>query len=153
MTARTLMPMEMARWTRAAPFWMSYLLPGLLWWSAAQGGWWIVSVPLATWWLFSALDAALGLDEDNADLATSEADMKWYRLGVMLWAPVQFATLFALIWYVPRAEHLSGRLTPSLAAKAPPPEPARSAGLRRSPPPAAGPRRTNWPPSSGAPSR
>jgi alkane 1-monooxygenase len=106
MTSLTLSPTDMARWTRAAPFWMSYLLIPLIWFTAVKGGFWVLLVPLATWYLFAALDAVVGLDEDNADLETSEQDMVWYRRGVALWAPVQFATLVSLIWYVPRAEHL-----------------------------------------------
>lgn len=106
MTAVTRTPSELARWTRAAPFWMSYLLPVLAWFSALQGGYWVLLVPVMTWYLFSALDAVLGLEEDNADPSASDADMKWYRWGVVLWAPVQFISLFSLLWYVPRAAHL-----------------------------------------------
>ncbi|EPX79758.1 alkane 1-monooxygenase [Salipiger mucosus] len=101
-------PEKLARITSAMPFWMVYALPVLVWLGAVQGGWWGVLPPLVTWYLFSALDAALGLNEENADPQTDPADLTWYRLGVMLWVPVQFATLFSLIWYVGRADHLGG---------------------------------------------
>jgi len=107
MTSTTVSPSELRRWTRALPYWMSYCLPVLAWWSALEGGWLIFIVPLVTWYLFAAMDFVVGLDKSNADLDASQEDMLFYRLGTMLWAPVQFVMLFSLLWYVPQAEHLS----------------------------------------------
>ncbi|WP_353474444.1 alkane 1-monooxygenase [Salipiger sp. H15] len=104
----TISASRLARWTAAAPFWLVYLLPVLVWLGALKGGLWVLLPPLATWYLFSALDAALGLNAENADPQTEERDLFWYRAGVMLWAPVQFVTLFALIWYVAGNEGLTG---------------------------------------------
>ena len=56
----------------------------------------------------SALDAALGLNRENADPLTEERQLFWYRLGVVCWAPVQFLTLYALIWYLGRADQNAG---------------------------------------------
>ncbi|MCA1286071.1 alkane 1-monooxygenase [Salipiger bermudensis] len=99
---------KIARIGVAAPFWLTYILPPLVWLGAAQGGLWVLLPPLATWYLFSALDAALGLNTENADPQTEERHLIWYRAGVILWAPVQFLTLVSLIRYVPGAVHLNG---------------------------------------------
>ncbi len=99
-------PSELSRLVRALPFWLSLLLVPLAIVAAVYGGWAIALVPVVTWYLFSALDAALGLETRNADPATEEADLHWYKLITLIWAPVQFALLAWLLWYVPRAEHL-----------------------------------------------
>jgi len=104
---RTIPADKVAHWQSAAPFWLSVGLIPLAWLGALAGGWTVLLLPLATWWLFSALDAAMGLNVENADTDTPESRLGWYRAVVMLWAPLQFLTLFGLIWYVPRAEHLS----------------------------------------------
>lgn len=92
----------------ALPFWMSVLLIPLVWIGAVQGGLWVLLPVAATWYLFSALDVALGLNLENADPETGEEHLFWYKLGVMGWVPLQFVSLFGLIWYVPGAEHLNG---------------------------------------------
>jgi alkane 1-monooxygenase len=63
---------------------------------------------LSTWWLFTLLDALTGLNLENADPATTEDDLFWYRLITLIWFPLQFAVIFGLIWYATRADHLSG---------------------------------------------
>jgi alkane 1-monooxygenase len=100
-------PPPLTRITRALPFWLSLALFPLIALVAWQGGWWLVLMPLATWWLFSALDAVLGLNLENADPATPEADLSWYRLVTLVWFPLQVVTIFGLIWYATRADHLS----------------------------------------------
>jgi len=97
---------DIAKFSRALPFWMSYMMVPLAWFTAVQGGWTVILLPLIAWWLFSALDALTGLNLENADPATSEEDLVWYRLGVMAWVPVQFLTLFGIIWYVTATGHL-----------------------------------------------
>ncbi|WP_323768993.1 alkane 1-monooxygenase [Marinovum sp.] len=91
----------------ALPFWASFLLLPLAWIGATYGGWTIFLLPLCTWYLFSALDALTGLDLSNADPATPETHLTWYKRLTALWGPAQFLTLFAMIWYVPRADHLA----------------------------------------------
>ena len=99
---------KVARVTAALPFWLTYILPPLVVLGAVQGGLWVLLPPLATWYMFSALDAALGLNTQNADPQTEDRHLVWYRLGVVLWAPVQFVTLFGVIWYLGQSDHLNG---------------------------------------------
>lgn len=91
---------------RALPFWLSLTLIPLAWIGAVNGGWTVLLLPLATWYFFSGLDAVLGLNLENADPDIGDEHLKAYALITQLWAPVQFLTLFGLVWYVPRAEHL-----------------------------------------------
>ncbi|MBZ8118147.1 alkane 1-monooxygenase [Roseovarius sp. LXJ103] len=91
----------------ALPFWMSLLLLPLAAIGAGYGGWTVLLLPLITWYFFSLLDAVLGLNLENNDLETTEAQLGWYRMITVIWAPLQFVMLFGLIWYVPQAEHLS----------------------------------------------
>ncbi|SLN67302.1 Alkane 1-monooxygenase 2 [Roseivivax jejudonensis] len=98
---------RLRRLSAALPFWISLALLPVLWVGAVLGGAWILLTPLVTWYLFSALDAAIGLNTDNADPQTDEAQLFWYRLVTLIWAPLQAATLLALLYYVPRAPHLS----------------------------------------------
>jgi len=99
----------MARPQGALPFWLSLLLVPVAILGAVHGGWTVILLPVLTWGLFSALDAVLGRNLDNADPATGEEHLAWYRVITLIWAPVQFCLLFGLIWYVtgPGAAHLS----------------------------------------------
>jgi alkane 1-monooxygenase len=99
---------QMARLTRALPFWLSLALFPLIAIVAGQGGWWLILLPASTWWLFSGLDAVTGLNQDNGDLETPQADLFWYRLVTLVWFPLQFGMMFGLIWYATRAPHLGG---------------------------------------------
>ncbi|TFL18421.1 alkane 1-monooxygenase [Jannaschia formosa] len=93
---------------RALPFWISLTLVPIVWAAALLGGWWVLIVPLYSWGAYSLLDALAGLEEGNADPQMDRAGLGWYRAITLVWAPVQAATLFALIWYATRAEHLGG---------------------------------------------
>ncbi|MEZ5674240.1 alkane 1-monooxygenase [Thalassovita litoralis] len=95
-----------ASFRRAAPFWMSLGLVPLAWIGAIYGGWTVLLLPLTGWWIFTGLDAALGLNLENPDPQTDDAQLFWYRLITMIWFPVQAITLFGLIWYVTHTEHL-----------------------------------------------
>ncbi|MCV2892693.1 alkane 1-monooxygenase [Lentibacter sp. XHP0401] len=97
---------QVASLSRALPFWLSLSLIPLAWVGALVGGWTVLLLPLATWYLFSGLDAVLGLNTENADPTIGEEHLKAYALITKLWVPLQFFTLFGLLWYVPRAEHL-----------------------------------------------
>ncbi|MFW2587864.1 alkane 1-monooxygenase [Sagittula sp. SSi028] len=99
---------KVARLTAALPFFLSFILIPLVWTGALMGGWWVTITPLVTWYLFSAIDILTGLNGKNADLETTEAQLFWYKLLTRIWVPVQFITLFSLIWYVTRADHLGG---------------------------------------------
>ncbi|WP_135506509.1 alkane 1-monooxygenase [Roseovarius aestuariivivens] len=91
---------QVGRFTRALPFAMSLLLVPLAVFSAVQGGWAVILLPVATWYFFSFLDAILGLELDNADPETAERQLTFYRAITLVWAPVQAALLFWMIWYV-----------------------------------------------------
>ncbi|MEP5731565.1 MAG: alkane 1-monooxygenase [Sulfitobacter sp.] len=100
-------PKELARFSRALPFWLSLGLIPLTWIAAFMGGWAIALLPLTTWYLFALLDAALGLNLENADLDATDDDLFWYRLVTLIWVPAQFITLFGLLWYAPQADYLN----------------------------------------------
>ncbi|MEQ6203149.1 alkane 1-monooxygenase [Sulfitobacter sp. HNIBRBA2951] len=106
-TALTIPPAELSKLRRALPFWLSLGLLPLIWISAVFGGWTIFLAPVATWYLFTALDAAIGLETANADLSADDDDLFWYTLLTKIWAPLQFILLLGLLWYVPQADHLS----------------------------------------------
>lgn len=97
----------LSRWQSALPYWVSFLLIPLIWVTAATGGWWVLLVPLSTWWVFALLDRLTGLNLQNADPQTPDNMLRWYILLTKLWAPVQFLTLFGLIWYATHADHLT----------------------------------------------
>lgn len=106
-TPTTIPAHDLARFARALPFWLSLGLIPLAWVAAMNGGWTIVLLPLVTWFLFSVLDAVVGVNLDNGDLEATDDDLFWYRLVTLLWVPAQAITLFGLLWYVPQADHLS----------------------------------------------
>ncbi|TMV04906.1 alkane 1-monooxygenase [Ruegeria sediminis] len=97
---------SLSRWQSALPFWASFLLVPLIWVTASLGGWWLILVPLSTWWAFAVLDRLTGLNLENADPDATDDDLRWYILLTRLWVPVQFLTLYGLIWYATRAGHL-----------------------------------------------
>ncbi|WP_371224930.1 alkane 1-monooxygenase [Roseovarius sp. 2305UL8-3] len=98
---------QVAKVQNALPFWMTLLLIPLALIGAGFGGWTVLLLPLATWYLFSILDAFFGLNLENADPEIGETHLFWYKLITIIWAPIQFLLLFGMIWYVTRAEHLS----------------------------------------------
>ena len=91
----------------AVPFWMSLALVPLAVVAARTGGWAVLLLPASTWWLFTLLDRLSGTEEANPDPATPDAALGWYRAITLIWFPVQALLLCWLLWYVPRAEHLS----------------------------------------------
>jgi alkane 1-monooxygenase len=95
-----------ANLTAALPFWLSLTLLPLAAAGAVYGGWMTALLPIGAWWLFIVLDVLVGHDTANRDPATPDAALFWHRLITLIWFPIQFATLCALLWYVPRAAHL-----------------------------------------------
>ncbi len=91
----------------ALPFWLSLGLVPLIVLAARHGGWALILPPLGTWWLYSLLDALLGLNDENPDPETGDEQLFWYRLITLIWFPVQFAVIFGAIWYATRAGHLA----------------------------------------------
>ncbi len=90
----------------ALPFWLSLALVPLALIGMTMGGWTVLLLPLASWGLFSILDQLTGLNEANPDPATGEDQIVLHRLVTLIWFPIQFALLCAMLWYVPRADHL-----------------------------------------------
>ncbi len=91
----------------ALPFWVSLLLLPLAWLAAFSGGWSLAILPVFTWYLFALADGVTGLNLENADPETDEQDLYWYRFITILWVPLQFITIFGLIWYATGTDHLS----------------------------------------------
>jgi alkane 1-monooxygenase len=98
---------DVARFRNAAPFWLSLLTIPCAIIGAVQGGWTVFLLPLVTWVLFDILDLVAGENTDNADPATQESDLFWYRLITLIWFPIQFAVTFGTIWYVTATDHLA----------------------------------------------
>lgn len=98
---------NMAKLSRALPFWLSLALVPLAWIGAFYGGWTVILLPISTWYLFSIIDGIAGVYEENADLETSEDELFWYKLVTIIWFPVQFVTVFGILWYVTHTGHLS----------------------------------------------
>jgi alkane 1-monooxygenase len=86
----------------ALPFWLSLTLVPMLLVSAGLGGWWLLLVPLYGWGVFSLMDALAGLNLTNHDPDTPQEDLFWYRAITLIWFPIQFLTLFGMIWFATR---------------------------------------------------
>ena len=89
----TLPPDEVRRLKNALPFWLSLGTIPVVAIAAHFGGWALALIPAYTWGLYAILDQLTGLNEENADLSTPEADLFWYRLITLIWFPIQFALL------------------------------------------------------------
>ena len=98
---------EIGQWRKVLPFWVSYLLFPLIWASAILGGWWVLLAPVLAWYLFSLLDLAFGLSHANEDPATDVSALAGYRWATLLWAPLQFVSIFGLLIYVSHSPHLN----------------------------------------------
>lgn len=96
-----------ARFGAALPFALSLGLVPLAVFVAMQGGWWILLLPLSTWYLFTGLDFVLGLNTENPDPDTPESQLFWYRMVTLIWGPVQLITIFGLMIYVTQSNHLN----------------------------------------------
>lgn len=92
----------------AAPFWMSVVMLPLVVLAAGRGGFWWMLLPAYAWYLTTALDGVLGLNEANPDPQTETRALFWHRAVTVVWFPLQFAAIFGCIWYASRAGHLSG---------------------------------------------
>ncbi|MBZ0128880.1 MAG: alkane 1-monooxygenase [Rhodobacteraceae bacterium] len=97
-----------ARPANALPFWMSLSFVPLIALALFLGGWWLILIPLYTWGLFALLDRIAGLNLENADPDTPEADLFWYRLITLIWLPVQAVIVFGGIWIATRTDWFQG---------------------------------------------
>lgn len=98
---------QLAKLSRAMPFWSALLLAPMAWFAAINGGWWLVLVPFVLWNLSAILDVFTGTDEENADPNTEDAPLFWYRVTTTIWPLIQFVTLYGILAYVARTDHLS----------------------------------------------
>ena len=92
-------PHKVSRFRGALPFWLSLGTIPLALIEATQGGWTLVLLPLYGWGLVTALDALLGLNRENPATDTADGDLFWYRAITVLWFPIQFATIYGMIWW------------------------------------------------------
>ena len=93
---------------KVLPFWISYALIPVAWISAFFGGWFLFLLPLLTWFLFSILDFLLGLQNANEDPLKDDKKLGLYQLTTILWAPIQFLTIFGILFFVSSKSHLTG---------------------------------------------
>lgn len=91
----------------AAPFWLSIVMIPLVVVAATQGGLWWLLLPGYAWYVTTALDGILGLNEENPDPETTTDRLFWHRAITIIWFPLQFAAIFGSIWYVQTTGHLS----------------------------------------------
>ena len=100
-------PARVSRLSSALPFWLSLVCVPL----AALGAWFggvaAFLLPIWAWGAFGAMDAVAGSYGGNADPATPDSDLRWYRLITVAWFPIQFALTFALIWFLAATDHLA----------------------------------------------
>ncbi len=89
------------------PFWLSIALIPLAWVAASMGGWALLVLPAVTWYLFSILDLITGLNLENADPQTDDNELFWYKTVTVIWAPLQLMTIYGLLFYVTRTDHLA----------------------------------------------
>ncbi len=99
-------PAPISRLTAALPFWLSLVLLPLAVIGAMRGGWTVWLLPLYGWVVTTILDAIAGLNHDNPATDTPESELFWYRFITLIWFPIQAVTLYGMIWYVTRADHL-----------------------------------------------
>ena len=91
----------------ALPFALSLLTIPLIMVAAKLGGWFFLLVPAYFMVITSLLDETIGDNHKNADPETPTPRLFWYRAINMIWAPVQIATQFGLLWWVTQTDHLS----------------------------------------------
>ena len=89
---------QIEKFTSVLPYAMSLVLFPIAWYGGLTGSWSVVLLPLIGWFLFSLGDAVLGLNTRNADTATPDHRLVWYRRLTIIWVPLQMITLFGITW-------------------------------------------------------
>lgn len=92
---------------KALPFWISLLFLPVVWWVCQTGGLAILSLPAGAMALFVLIDVIAGATQESLDLETDEADLFWYRLITLIWAPLQFLMTFGALGLVVSSDTLS----------------------------------------------
>ncbi|MGR3540496.1 MAG: alkane 1-monooxygenase [Hasllibacter sp.] len=98
---------RMGAFAKALPFWLCLVNVPLVAIAAMQGGWAVILPALYAWGAFSLMDALSGLNEDNADPLTPDADLTWYRAITLIWPFVQLGLIFGTMAYVTATDHLA----------------------------------------------
>jgi alkane 1-monooxygenase len=99
---------QMTLLRNAMPFWISLTTLPVLAFSMYMGGLWYLACFLYTWILMGSLDIFIGLNAKDKDVNTPHADLFWYRLITIIWAPIQFAVIFGAIYFVTQVELRTG---------------------------------------------
>ncbi|MCP5086769.1 MAG: alkane 1-monooxygenase [Rhodobacteraceae bacterium] len=89
----------------ALPFWASLTMLPVLAVAGLLGGWWLALPPVYGWYVTTLLDFAGGQNTDNPD-PNEAADLFWYRLITVLWAPIQMGVVFGALAYVSWTDRL-----------------------------------------------
>ena len=84
----------------ALPFWVSLSYVPLFVIAGWMGGGWIWLTPIYGWWATSVIDFVGGLNTDNPDPETPEADLKWYQAITLIWPFVQVGLVFGALAFV-----------------------------------------------------
>jgi len=98
---------DVMRLKSALPFWVSLLALPLWLLGARFGGWVLFLLPLHAWTLVALLDMVAGVNRENADTETPDADLFWYRLVTLVWVPIEAVAIFGSIWWVGTTDNLS----------------------------------------------
>jgi alkane 1-monooxygenase len=93
--------------TRAAPFFLVFMLPAMLVLGVERGGVWSLAPLLFTFGLIPLLDAALEQNQVNPEEA--EGHSRWFDLPILLWVPVQVGVTAYVLWRL-SAGFLGGEL-------------------------------------------
>jgi len=80
-----------------APFWSSIVFAVSLWISFLLKGWAILLLPTMTLAILPLIDQYVGLRIENLDPNLEKPKLFWYQLITLIWAPIQFITLFGIL--------------------------------------------------------
>lgn len=92
----------------ALPFWISLTMIVAVILSAYLGGWWMLLTPAYSFWGMAVIDRFVGLELNDKDLDTPDAELFWYRFITRVWFPIEFILIFGGIAFVAYSDHLLG---------------------------------------------
>ncbi len=77
----------------------------MIWVAAFLGGWSFLIVMALAWNALIVFDVIQGINTQNNDPDTDDSALMWYRAITIVWEPLQFITLFGIIYVVTRSGH------------------------------------------------
>ena len=98
---------KIEKFTSVLPHAISLSLIPIVWYSGLNGGWTVLLLPLLGWFFFSLGDAILGLNKINYNPNAPDQRLVWYHRLTLIWVPLQFLTLFGIIWLVTNSNNLN----------------------------------------------